>query len=202
MSIYKENAPAPAPTGAEAEPNNLSADIQHQRHRHRDRRKQIQRFALLAEPFQQHIAAQGEAGRCDRRFRFALPQRSIQEMNILRFAGMLTARQTIRLPAAAPEIQCGGAKSQFRQLVLQASDVAGLRTAGQTVQQYHDRPPFIAAPVDVEKIVIRRGEPLPPQPGRAFDGAEESRKYRLQVSVFKPPGRFERTLDDHCGRNI
>lgn len=141
---------------------------------------------------EQHIAAQGIANRIQRRERALGLQVSDGFGQVFTGAGMVAARQQIRLAGATAPVQRNAGPPLITEDLLQAGDIGRVRRAGQPVQHQHQgcvggvRP----VPVEIKEVAIIEPKPF----ARAVDmcGFTPQRAPQgLQVRVAKANGRGE-----------
>jgi len=105
----------------------VGAKMQLQRNGNRRRGKQVNSLALLSQPFQQYVAAQGITHRGHRRVWMPVFDPPVKVIQVSGIAGVITAGRLVRLTAAAAKIQGDSAKSTLAQGRLQALDVTRTR---------------------------------------------------------------------------
>ncbi|MNH23840.1 hypothetical protein D3C79_837520 [compost metagenome] len=135
--------------------------VQPERHRHRDRSFQLAGRAAFAQVLEQHIATQ-RITHCVKRRQWALGAQVRDDFcQVLAGAGMVAARQQVRLARTTAPVHRHAGPAAALQGLLQAFDVGRVGRPGQPVQHQHQRRIRLvrAMPVQVDEVAI--GQPQP-----------------------------------------
>src|SRR5437867_2992828 len=149
--------------------------------------------AVLAEPLEQHVAAQRDADGADADQRLALGEQADDGVEVVGVAGVIKARPPVGLAAARPEVQRDGAPARRARERQQAADVVRVAGALEAVEHQEQRRAGRRArvePVEVDEVTVGRDDPL--APGRHAVPARERAPHGLRVAVTQPPRRAER----------
>src|SRR3989475_886574 len=147
-------------------------------------------FALLTQPVQEHVAAEGDAGGPDPEGGLADGQGAHDPVEILGFARVVHARGQVDLSTARAEVEGHGAPAPLLRLAHEATDVVRLARALEAVKDDDEGSAPLARgqPVEVDEVAVRRAHALPPELGE-LGPTEERAPEGLKVRPPEPPRR-------------
>src|SRR5262249_23127137 len=145
-------------------------------------------LGLLAEPLEQHVAAERDANRADPRVWVALDEQAHDQIEIVGVAGVVEARQPVRLTATRAKVQRDRGPPRPVREHEQTTEVVRWEGACETVQDQQQRRVRCRGrvePVQVDEVTVGRDDPL--APGARRLSARERAPHGLCVAVAQPP---------------
>ena len=144
--------------------------------------------AALAEPLQQHVAAEGDADQAHAHRRLARDQPAEHGVEVGRLPRVVEPRGAIRLTAARAKVQDHRPQAERRGLPAEARHVVRARGAFEPVEDDDDRRArrFGLAPVEVEEVAVGSIHALAAK-ARPADRPKQWPPQRLEMAAAIPP---------------
>ena len=146
----------------------------------------------LPEKLEENVAPEAESRRSDGTPGMTAAQLRDHMCQVARLAGMIEARDTVGLAAAAAEVHPHTPNAPDEEMMEHPGHVAPPRRPLESVQQHHDgrtRRGF-GRVVEIEKVAVRGRDPAPlERDGGA--GTQVAAREGLQVRVAEPPCGLE-----------
>ena len=165
-------------------------------------------MAALPEVLEEHVASEAESRRSDRTPGVTRAQLRDHMCQVARLAGVIEARETVGLAAAAAEVHPHAPKAPDEEMMEHLGHVAPPRRPLESVQQDDDGRPRRGCRrlVQIEKVAVRSPYPATLQ-GEGGAGSQVPPRKGLRVRVAEPPcgpegggrGHWAATLADSRG---